>query len=361
MKKYTYLYIYVFVAIAIWMNMFSSSAKEPLSLLPSSKSNKERPKVGLVLGGGGAKGAATVGALKYIEKSGIPIDYIAGTSIGSIVGGLYACGYRSEQLDSMFRSQEWINLLTDRNMDFSGKPITKKDGITYFFGFPIARKNSKLIDKSIGMIRGDKILALLDSMTVQGLARGKDSLLSTQDSISFDSLPIPFRCVATDYVNRKKVVLGGGNLARCMRASMAIPGAFKAIDINGVELLDGGLVDNLPVDVVLDMGADIVIAIDLTVNKHEDDADWKRKKRGSKYEEAESYLGQLLRWVTQRPDLSQYNENLQHIDIYINPDLKGFSAASFSEKKVAEMIKRGEEAGEKSLKDLKKLKKKFKL
>lgn len=107
-----------------------------------AKSLKERPKVGLVLGGGGAKGAATVGVLKYIEQSGIPIDYIAGTSIGSIVGGLYACGYRSEQLDSMFRTQEWMTLLTDRNMDFSGKPIARRNGITYIFGFPVARKHS---------------------------------------------------------------------------------------------------------------------------------------------------------------------------------------------------------------------------
>lgn len=107
------------------------------------------------MGGGGAKGAATVGALKYIEKSGIPIDYIAGTSIGSIIGGLYACGYRSEELDSMFRSQEWMNLLTDRNIGICDKPIVKQDGITYLFGFPIARKGSKLIDKSVGMIRGD--------------------------------------------------------------------------------------------------------------------------------------------------------------------------------------------------------------
>lgn len=328
----------------------------------AAKGTNERPKIGLVLGGGGAKGAATVGVLKYIEKSGIPIDYIAGTSIGSIVGGLYACGYRSEQLDSMFRTQEWMSLLTDRNMNFSGKPLIKRGGVTYLFGFPITRKGSPLIDKSVGMIRGDKILALLDSMTTaklsyRGCKQPADSL-PTCDSISFDSLPIPFRCVATDYINRRKVVLKSGNLARSMRASMAIPGAFKAIDIDGVELLDGGLVDNLPVDVVLDMGADIVIAVDLTVNKHEDSKAWKRERRGKKYEDAESYLGQLLRWVTQRPDLNQYQENLQHIDVYINPNLKGFSAASFSEKKVAEMIKIGEEAGAKAMKELKKVKKK---
>ncbi len=307
-----------------------------------AKGLKERPKVGLVLGGGGAKGAATVGVLKHIEKSGIPIDCIAGTSIGSIVGGLYACGYRSEQLDSMFRTQDWMDLLTDRNMDFSGKPLVKRDGVTYLFGFPITRKGSMLEDKSVGIIRGDKILALLDSMTRR------------PDSISFDSLPIPFRCVATDFINRRKVVLKSGNLARSMRASMAIPGVFKAIDIDGVELMDGGLVDNLPVDVVLDMGADIVIAVDLAVNKHEDSEDWKRERKSKKHESAENYLGKLLHWIRQRPDLPQYRENLKHVDIYINPNLKGFSAASFNEKKVAEMILLGEEAGEKALKELKK-------
>ncbi len=305
-----------------------------------AKTIKERPKVGLVLGGGGAKGAATVGVLKYIEKAGIPIDYIAGTSIGSIVGGLYACGYRSEQLDSLFRTQEWTALLTDRNMDFSGKPVVKRNGVTYLFGFPVARKGSELVDKSVGMIRGDRILAMLDSMT------------NVRDSLSFDSLPIPFRCVATDYVHRRKVVLKSGNLAKSMRASMAIPGAFKAVDIDGVELLDGGLIDNLPVDVVLDMGADIVIAIDLAVNKHEDSEAWKRERSSKKYENAKSYLGQLLHWVKQRPDLTQYQENLKHIDVYINPDLKGFSAASFNEKKVAEMIRKGEEAGAKVMPDL---------
>lgn len=313
-----------------------------------AKQEHERPKVGLVLGGGGAKGAATVGVLKYIEKSGIPIDYIAGTSIGSIIGGLYACGYRSEQLDSMFRTQEWTTLLTDRNMDFSNKPLFKQDGITYLFGIPVMRKDSKVNEKNVGMVKGDQILALLDSMTHQ------------PDSISFDSLPIPFRCVATDYINRRAVVLKSGNLAKSMRASMAIPVAFKPIEINGVALLDGGLVDNLPVDVVLDMGADIVIAIDLTQNKHENDKEWKRKKRGAKYEDAESVWGQLMRWVKQRPDLNVYKENLQHIDVYINPDLKGFSAASFSDKKVAEMIQRGEEAGEKTMKELLRVKKKVK-
>lgn len=335
MRKFTLSY-YLTIVLLLGVALQPTCAKRP---------RQERPKVGLVLGGGGAKGAAEVGALKYIEQAGIPIDFIAGTSIGSIVGGLYACGYRSEQLDSMFRSQEWSTLLTDRNLDFSNKPIKKKDGTTYFFGYPIYHKTNKM-KSAIGLVQGEKILQLLDSMT------------NRPDSISFDSLPIPFRCVATDYINRRKVVLKSGHLAKSMRASMAIPGAYKPVEIDGVELLDGGLVDNLPVDVVLDMGADIVIAIDLTQNKHEGEKEWKRQRRGTKYEESESLWGQLMRWVKQRPDLSQYEENLKYIDVYINPDLKGFSAASFSTKKVAEMIKRGEEAGAKALKKLKEIKKK---
>ena len=265
----------------------------------------------------------------------------------------------------MFRSQGWMNLLTDRNMEICEKPIVKRNGVTYLFGFPIARKGSKLIDKSVGMIRGDKIFALLDSMITTKLTMtNKQSFqygdsIHHQNCISFDSLPIPFRCVATDYINRQKVILKNGNLARSMRASMAIPGAFKAIDINGIELLDGGLVDNLPVDVVLDMGADIVIAIDLTVKKHEDSKAWKRERKAKKYENAEKFMGQLLHWITQRPDLNQYQENLRHVNVYINPDLKGFSAASFSDKKVIKMIEKGEEAGKKAMKDLLKINKKI--
>lgn len=308
--------------------------------------NTHRPKVGLVLGGGGAKGAAEVGVLKYIEQSGIPIDYIAGTSIGSIIGGLYACGYRSEQLDSMFRQQDWVTLLGDREESLSGKMWERRDGITYFFGFPVGRRGSALADNSVGMMRGDHVVELLDSMTNQ------------PDSISFDSLSIPFRCVATDYINRKEVVLSHGNLAKSMRASMAIPGAFKAVDIDGTELLDGGLVNNLPVDVVLKMGADVVIAIDLTQNKHENEDEEERANNKTVFDKAKTDLGQLLKWVKKRPDLKKYKENLQKIDVYINPDLKGFSAASFSEKKVSEMISRGEAAGKAALPDLNALKQK---
>ncbi len=317
-----------------------------LALPTLARRQTSRPKVGLVLGGGGAKGAATVGALKYIERSGIPIDYIAGTSIGAIIGGLYSCGYRSEELDSMFRHQDWLTLLSDRDTTLTGRMFARRDGTTYVFGFPVRRRDRTKKNKSVGLMYGDHVTQLLDSMTQR------------LDSISFDSLPIPFRCVATDYRNHRKVVLSSGILSQAIRASMAIPGAFKAIEIDSVKLLDGGLTDNLPVDVVRDMGADIVIAIDLTQNKHEDE-DLDRRLKRRRFRKAKSNLGRILRWATQRPDLPLYRENLKHIDVYINPDLKGFSAGSFSEKKVGKMIKKGEEAGAKAMKQLRRIRKRI--
>lgn len=303
----------------------------------------QRLKVGLVLGGGGAKGAAEVGVLKYIEKAEVPIDYIAGTSIGSIVGGLYACGYRSADLDSMFRSQEWSTLLADRNMEFEGDIYKKKDGVVYVLGYPISRKHSKIADSSVGIVRGDSVVHLLDSMTQR------------HDSMSFDELPIPFRCVATDYKNNKEVVLKSGRLPMAMRASMAIPGAFKAIEIDSVSLMDGGLINNLPVDVVKEMGADIVIAIDLTQNQHEGE---KRKSAPWYLKLIRNDLARLAVWSIERPDLDKYHANKKLADIYINPKLKGYGAGSFSEDNIDDMIRLGEEAGQKAYGKLVKLRKK---
>ena len=136
-----------------------------LSIGMQAREETKRPKIGLVLGGGGAKGAAHAGALQIIEEVGLPIDYIAGTSIGSIVGGLYACGYRSKQIQDMFLSQEWASLLTDRSDSLRHKIYGKdKDGVGYVLGFPVHRKGTKKADESKGIIRGDNIIELLDSM-----------------------------------------------------------------------------------------------------------------------------------------------------------------------------------------------------
>lgn len=313
----------------------------PCSAQKKKTSNGKRLKVGLVLGGGGAKGAAEVGVLKTIEKLDIPIDYIAGTSIGSIVGGLYSCGYRSAELDTLFHNQEWLDLLGDRKDELRNKAYEVRDGVTYVFGFPVHRKknqNPERTVKTVGLIHGDNVVEMLDSMTNQ------------PDNINFDRLPIPFRCVAVNIREFEEVELSSGNLAVAMRASMAIPGVFKPVELDSMLLVDGGMLNNLPVDVVRRMGADVVIAIDLTQNKHE------TKDKDIK---GDNTFTKLLEWVVARPDLQKYNENMPEADVYINPDLKGYKASNFSPKKIAEMIERGEKAGKKAEKDLKALRKKI--
>lgn len=255
-------------------------------------------KVGLVLGGGGAKGAAEIGVLKYIEEAGVHIDYIVGTSIGSIIGGLYSVGYRSQQLDSLFVNTDWENIFSES-------------------------------------IAG-----------TQQISNVFSDLLNLPDSVDFDSLPIPYRCVATDIINTEEVILQRGNLARAMRASMSIPGAFKPVKWEGKLLVDGGMLNNLPVDIAKKMGADIIIAIDLAQRKHEN-RDFSLKE--------EYGIGGVLDWLISRPDWKKHNENRQMADIYINPNLKDYDASSFSRDDIRQMVLIGEEAGKKALKELRKL------
>lgn len=259
---------------------------------------QDHSKVGLVLGGGGAKGAAEIGVLKYIEEAGVHIDYIVGTSIGSIIGGLYSVGYRSQQLDSLFVNTDWENIFSES-------------------------------------IAG-----------TQQISNVFSDLLNLPDSVDFDSLPIPYRCVATDIINTEEVILQRGNLARAMRASMSIPGAFKPVKWEGKLLVDGGMLNNLPVDIAKKMGADIIIAIDLAQRKHEN-RDFSLKE--------EYGIGGVLDWLISRPDWKKHNENRQMADIYINPNLKDYDAASFSRDDIRQMILIGEEAGKKALKELRKL------
>ena len=303
-----------------------------------------RPKVGLVLGGGGAKGAAEVGVLKVIEKAGIPIDYIAGTSIGAIVGGLYAAGYTSTELDTLFCEQEWLTLLTDRRNDISGEPYKVKDGITYIFGFPVMGDLKGGDIGGFGIMRGEQVEILIDSM-----AKNKNCR-------NVDELKIPFRCVASDFRSATEVIIKNGQLSKAIRASMAIPGIFKPVRRDGKILVDGGMLNNLPVDVVKDMGADIVIAIDLQQEEKE------ARQRNSDLSIISDLgdllgIGGLLKWVTTRPDIDKYIENIKLSTIYIHPPLPDMDSSSFGNKNSARMIKVGEEEAMKHWEELVKLKK----
>ena len=298
-----------------------------LSMLAQQQNEggKTRPKVGLVLGGGGAKGAAAIGILKELEREKIPIDYIAGTSIGAIIGGLYAQGYRADDLEKLFRSQNWLALLADRDTTLVGKVYKEEDGVIYLFGFPVRRKADA--DKNTGfwMLHGDHVYNFLDSLVSRSpVQRG------TVEKA------IPFSCVAFDIRRQQEIVLDTGSMARNMRASMAIPGAFKPVQIDTLMLVDGGMGNNLPVDVVRKMGADIVIAVDLQQHKHDDYRSPFGFLKG---------LGGILDWLAERPDIKKYNVNRTKADLYINPDLGSYGVTDFNAKAIKAILKIGEDTG----------------
>lgn len=313
MKKYLLVFL---MLICCGLSMMAQQQNE---------GGKTRPKVGLVLGGGGAKGAAAIGILKELEREKIPVDYIAGTSIGAIIGGLYAQGYRADDLEKLFRSQNWLALLADRDTTLVGKVYKEEDGVIYLFGFPVRRKADA--DKNTGfwMLHGDHVYNFLDSLVSRSpVQRG------TVEKA------IPFSCVAFDIRRQQEIVLDTGSMARNMRASMAIPGAFKPVQIDTLMLVDGGMGNNLPVDVVRKMGADIVIAVDLQQHKHDDYRSPFGFLKG---------LGGILDWLAERPDIKKYNVNRTKADLYINPDLGSYGVTDFNAKAIKAILKIGEDTG----------------
>lgn len=298
-----------------------------LSMLAQQQNEggKTRPKVGLVLGGGGAKGAAAIGILKELEREKIPVDYIAGTSIGAIIGGLYAQGYRADDLEKLFRSQNWLALLADRDTTLVGKVYKEEDGVIYVFGFPVRKKADADNNTGFWMLHGDHVYNFLDSLVSRSpVQRGTVKQA------------IPFSCVAFDIRRQQEIVLDTGSMARNMRASMAIPGAFKPVQIDTLMLVDGGMGNNLPVDVVRKMGADIVIAIDLQQRKRDDYRSPFGFLKG---------LGGILDWLAERPDIKKYNVNRTKADLYINPDLGSYGVTDFNTKAIKAILKIGEDTG----------------
>ena len=283
----------------------------------SVQAQQSRKKVGLVLGGGGAKGAAEVGVLKVLEEADIPIDYIAGTSIGAIVGGLYAIGYDAADIDSLYRNQNWLFLLGDQIKRESETFLSKEEKEKYMIHIPLSR--TRKVSLPTGYVRGQNIVNLFSKLTV-GYHHVDD----------FSTLPIPFRCVAVDLVDGKEVVLSSGSLPVAMRASMSIPGVFAPVEWDGMMLVDGGALNNLPVDVAREMGADVVVCVDLSTG-------WKKKED---LKSASSVIDQLIGIMGQ----AKYRKNKTQADIYINPQLKGYTPASFQPESIDTMISRGEQA-----------------
>jgi NTE family protein len=219
---------------------------------PAQAGGSERPRIGLALSGGGARGAAHIGVLKVLEEMRVPVDFIAGTSMGSIVGGLYASGMTPDEIEYTLNAMDWAHIFDDQPPRETRSFRRKRDDDLYLVEAKPGFRGGRL-RFPLGAIQGQKLDLALRELTL--------SVSAVQD---FDRLPIPFRAVATDITNGEAVVIAEGDLALAMRASMAVPGVFAPARIDGRLLVDGGISNNLPIDVVREMGADIVIAVDIS-------------------------------------------------------------------------------------------------
>lgn len=283
-----------------------------------------RPKIGLVLSGGGAKGFAHVGVLKVLEEAGIPIDCIAGTSIGSIVGGFYAMGYDADTLEKIVKSQDWATLLSDQ-VDRRYIPVFDKHELDrYNLSFPI---RSKRVSLPSGALSGQNVQDLFSYLS-----------LDYQNVTDFSKLPRAFCCVAANIETGQEVVLNHGSLPLAIRASMSVPTAFSAVDVDGQLLVDGGIVNNFPVDRCKEMGADIIIGVDIQYGLRD------RKELQS----IPDVLNQLINLMSYH----RSEENMKLVNYYIKPDISGYTASSFDAASADELIKRGEEAARKILPQL---------
>jgi NTE family protein len=235
---------------SLWAQSASVAAAEPELRTASAVSGSQRPRIALVLEGGGALGFAHVGVIKWLEENRIPVDMIAGTSMGGLVGGIYATGESPGQIESLIRNIKWNEVLRGATpyQDLSFR--RKEDQRDYPNAFEFGLKHGAQFPSSFNS--GQQVGLILDRVG-----------LPYSEMKSFDELPIPFRCVATDLISEKPYVFDQGSLARAMRASMSLPAFFSPVRDGGRVLVDGGLVDNLPVDVARQMGADIVIAVHL--------------------------------------------------------------------------------------------------
>lgn len=279
---------------------------------------ESRPRIALVLSGGGARGAAHIGVLKVLEQLRIPIDLVVGTSMGSLVGGLCASGMSAGQIEQRFRDIDWNHIFSGRpprqNLSFRQK---QDDDLT-LFQFEIGVSTDGLILPS-ELVAGQKISFLLRTLFNRTLGVH-----------SFDTLPTPFRAVAADISNDEMVVLRSDDLASAVRASMAVPGVLPAVEIDGRKLVDGGVVRNLPVDVALASGAEHIIAVDVTSPLE--------PLRG------ESVVGvatQTFRLLTVR-NVEEQLKHLREDDILITPKLSAVGFSDFS--KLDEAIAQGEAA-----------------
>jgi NTE family protein len=286
---------------------------------------KNRLKIGLVLSGGGAKGMAHIGALKVIEKAGIKLDFIGGTSMGAIIGALYASGYSATELDSMFNATNFGTLIQD-NLPRSAKTFYEKDD-SERYSLTLPFKNFKVSVPS-AYSRGQNIYNELVRL-----------LYHVKDIEDFSKLPIPFVCLATDMETGKQVVLDTGYLPEAVLASGTLPSLFEPSVIDNRVLIDGGVVNNYPIDEVLALGADIIIGVDV--------------QHGLSDREALMSATEILLQINNYRTVNDMKVKSNKTDIYIKPQIEQYSVIEFN--KLKEIIKTGEDAAQLKFDELQKI------
>ncbi len=317
-----------------------------------------RPTVALVLSGGGAKGAAHVGVIRYIEELGIPVDMVLGTSMGGLIGGLYSLGYTVDQMDSLVRNMDWNWALSDR---LSRKYITYSDlkykekyllSIPFFYERdyyrmmradenrfdPVHRRDilhvgadnedgADFLKKNLlgslpsGYIYGQNVSNLISSLTI-----------GYQDPMSFQEFPIPFVCVASDMVSGKAKIWHEGKINDAMRSTMSIPGMFAPVRVDGMVLVDGGLRDNYPTALAREMGADIIIGVDLSETRRT-------------YTDVNN-IGDIIGQGIDMLGRDAFDRNVNIPDVKIRPQLKGYNMMSFDPVSIDTIMVRGLEAAQ---------------
>ena len=319
---------------------------------------KSRPTVALVLSGGGAKGTAHVPVIKYIEELGIPIDLVLGTSMGGLVGALYSLGYSVEEMDSIVRNMDWKWVMSDRlsrdYITYTDMKYKEKYLISIPFYYERDYYRMKVADEHrfdnlkqheilhIGADNDDgpeflkhNLLGSLPSGYIYG--QNVSNLISAltigyQDSIDFQNLPIPYACIATDMVTGKAKVWHSGRINTAMRSTMSIPGVFAPIKVDGMVLVDGGLRDNFPTALAREMGADIVIGVDLAQTKRS-------------YKDVNN-IADIAAQTIDMLGRESYERNTQIPDVTIKPYLPEYGSLSFNKQAVDTIMARGWKAAQ---------------
>ncbi|MDP9533540.1 patatin-like phospholipase family protein [Pseudomonas protegens] len=280
-----------------------------LCLLPllAQSSEAPRPKIGLVLSGGAARGMAHIGVLKALEEQGIRIDAIAGTSMGAVIGGLYASGYKIDELEKLALNIDWRQALSDAPPREDVPFRRKQDDRDFLVKQKLSFRDDGSLGLPLGVIQGQNLALLLES-----------KLAHASDTRDFDKLPIPFRAVATDIASGEKVVFRKGHLPQVIRASMSIPAVFAPVELDGRLLVDGGMTDNIPLDVARDMGVDIAIVVDIGTPLRS------RKQLNTVVD----VLNQSITLMTRRNSEEQL-ATLHKDDVLIQPSLSSFGVTDF--------------------------------